>query len=515
MRAAAFLLTLLLGPGGAEDWDNIQIPSAVSPGGQLNAGTIAANDTSPSVRGKIVWTTSANSVPTVITDLDNPVARQWVILIGGSNTNSSTIADSGNFALDNTKGGMTLSLDAWIMLYVQADNDYVEIGRGDNAAADLPSFGAGAFFHDDQAAMFGNSSAAPDCQIRWDTTGTDHLAIWCTDIDGIGGDGDVCYVDTGTRVWHCLGGLTIAGALSGVSSVDSTTESTIEAAIDTLANLSSVQSQTVSLSGALTVESGGCVCNQDLTTDASPTHSAMSLGTATADCGAFTMIRGAQTSDPQFSIGISADGVGTTTLATANGSNGDFQFTPSGGDVHITGSLDASATVQGEHVISTDDADINDNLTCGDLVVDEAAGVIAFTGGTSATINTSTADLTLAPVAGKAVVLKQTAYTVPATATVTANAAAIDWSVSDLQALDLQGATGTVTVTMTSPRTTGMALQIIQGTQLGTITLSPAANWAGGGGVPAITATNDAIDLMTCVYVGAAYYCGLQQGFAP
>jgi hypothetical protein len=55
--------------------------------------------------------------------------------------------------------------------------------------------------------------------------------------------------------------------LQTVDVIDSTTETTIETALDTLPNVNNIQSQSVSLSGSLTVESASTV-NQDLTTDA-------------------------------------------------------------------------------------------------------------------------------------------------------------------------------------------------------------------------------------------------------
>lgn len=91
--------------------------------------TIAADDTTPDVSGGIQFTTSANSGATAITDLDSPSPGQVVTICGGSDTNSSTIADSGNFALS---AAMTLSLDDCITLLVQADNDYVELSRVNN-----------------------------------------------------------------------------------------------------------------------------------------------------------------------------------------------------------------------------------------------------------------------------------------------------------------------------------------------------------------------------------------------
>lgn len=51
--------------------------------------------------------------------------------------------------------------------------------------------------------------------------------------------------------------------------------------------------------------------------------------------------------------------------------------------------LSTTGTFSAEDLASTDDADINDNLTVGDIIVDEANGVIDFTSGTSATISAS------------------------------------------------------------------------------------------------------------------------------
>lgn len=67
--------------------------------------------------------------------------------------------------------------------------------------------------------------------------------------------------------------------LQNIDAIDATTEATIEAAIDTLANLTTVQGQTLTFSGSLSVESASTV-NQDLTTDASPQFTAINLGHA-------------------------------------------------------------------------------------------------------------------------------------------------------------------------------------------------------------------------------------------
>lgn len=86
-------------------------------------------DTTPDVSGGNIFVTSANGDATAITDLDSPVVGQIIYIIGGSATNSSTIGDAGNFALS---AAWTASLDDVLILFIQADNDYIEIGRADN-----------------------------------------------------------------------------------------------------------------------------------------------------------------------------------------------------------------------------------------------------------------------------------------------------------------------------------------------------------------------------------------------
>ena len=64
--------------------------------------------------------------------------------------------------------------------------------------------------------------------------------------------------------------------LQNIDVIDATTEAALEAAIDTLANLTSVQGQILSLSGPLTVEAAS-ILNQDLTSDANPTFNDLVL----------------------------------------------------------------------------------------------------------------------------------------------------------------------------------------------------------------------------------------------
>lgn len=83
-------------------------------------------------------------------------------------------------------------------------------------------------------------------------------------------------IGTSTPFADAAGTLT----LQNVDLLDATTETTIEAAIDTLVNLTSIQGQTISLVNTLTVEAGGAaVLNQDLTTDASVTFGDVNIVT--------------------------------------------------------------------------------------------------------------------------------------------------------------------------------------------------------------------------------------------
>jgi len=92
--------------------------------------TIADGDVTPDVSGGNFFITSANTGATAITDLDNPRTGQIVCLIGGSATNSSTIADAG--AKFKLSGAWTASVDEVLWLYVKADNYYIELSRSTN-----------------------------------------------------------------------------------------------------------------------------------------------------------------------------------------------------------------------------------------------------------------------------------------------------------------------------------------------------------------------------------------------
>jgi len=87
---------------------------------------------------------------------------------------------------------------------------------------------------------------------------------------------------------------------------------------------------------------------------------------------------GAATLNSQFEDMIAPAGINNAGGATVNVVNSP-----------VDGYLTATGTVQAEQLTSTDDADINDNLTAGDIAIDEAVGVLDFTGGTVGSITAS------------------------------------------------------------------------------------------------------------------------------
>jgi hypothetical protein len=86
--------------------------------------TIADNDATPDVTGATTWTYNGTANSVVITDLDNPIVGKTYRIIGNSDTYTITINDGGNF---NLEGNWTGGIDDVIMIYVQADNDYIQV----------------------------------------------------------------------------------------------------------------------------------------------------------------------------------------------------------------------------------------------------------------------------------------------------------------------------------------------------------------------------------------------------
>jgi len=96
---------------------------------ESSIGTIADNDATPDITGAVNWTYNGSANSVVITDLDNPIVGKTYKIIGNSDTYTITINDSGNFNLSASWVG---GADDIITIFVQADNDYIEISRSDN-----------------------------------------------------------------------------------------------------------------------------------------------------------------------------------------------------------------------------------------------------------------------------------------------------------------------------------------------------------------------------------------------
>lgn len=94
-----------------------------------DAVVIADEDATPDVSGdNHKFVTSANTNPTEITNLENSEYGVIYTIYGGSDTNSSTIEDGGNFGLTDT---MELSVGSWIKLEKSESDDILyEIERG-------------------------------------------------------------------------------------------------------------------------------------------------------------------------------------------------------------------------------------------------------------------------------------------------------------------------------------------------------------------------------------------------
>lgn len=162
--------------------------------------------------------------------------------------------------------------------------------------------------------------------------------------------------------------------LQNVDALDATTEATVEGAIDTLANLTSIQGQTVSLSGSLTVEAASTI-NQDLTTDASPTFAGLTLNGSIGGTG----------------VGID-DGDVLTVDAAAGAPNDDeyARFTANGLEGRTEAEFKADFNLETGTDVQAHDAGLDDisglAVTDGNFIVADGANWVAESG---ATVRTS------------------------------------------------------------------------------------------------------------------------------
>ncbi len=90
----------------------------------------------------------------------------------------------------------------------------------------------------------------------------------------------------------------------------------------------------------------------------------------------------------------------------------------------------------------------------------------------------------------------------------------VNWATSNTQVIDLQGASGNVTLTINNPQAGQLyRLKIIQGSVARNLIWPAEVKWPAGV-APTITVTNDAIDLVELFYDGAVYLSKATQAFA-
>ena len=104
---------------------------------------------------------------------------------------------------------------------------------------------------------------------------------------------------------------------------------------------------------------------------------------------------------------------------------------------------------------------------------------------------------------------------IPSTLTPSGATQTIDWNDGNIQFLDLEDASGDVTVTLSNPRIGGIyILKIIQDSAVARDIIWPAeVFWADGGAAPVITTTADAVDMVTMIWDGTNYLAGISQDY--
>ncbi len=106
-------------------------------------------------------------------------------------------------------------------------------------------------------------------------------------------------------------------------------------------------------------------------------------------------------------------------------------------------------------------------------------------------------------------------HTVPATNTTAGTTMTVNWASGNRQVIDLQGATGTVTLTLSNPIAAGAhyMLKVIQGSVARNITWPSTVKWPGGT-PPTISVANDAMDLIELLWDGTNYLASFRQAYA-
>lgn len=105
------------------------------------------------------------------------------------------------------------------------------------------------------------------------------------------------------------------------------------------------------------------------------------------------------------------------------------------------------------------------------------------------------------------------ATTQGATSTTAGTTITLSWLTASFHHIDLEGASGNVTLTLNSPRSGGRyTIKVTQGSVARNLVWPAAVKWPGGV-APTITITNDAIDFIQLYYDGTNYLATYHQNF--